>query len=272
MGGAFDTKSALSGGFAEITYSALPVDLSAHIFSYDLDANKQYQHQDAGNTHVKATGIYTQMSYPYRNDQFTLNSHIAYNYSDYDQGDAMWLRAGMEQSWQRDWQTFAMGQSVSANVYQGDSEGESWHGYDLEARLFGQAWQLPMYSEYQKRSRTDSQLSLGGFESSLIKGDAHAEYVIAPELPFFSVTGEEFESFSAGISYDLGEPWFYYQQYKINGQDFADSYGVKWQESVSFGLGPAAINDLNINFGVVKVAGDTIEDEIRGWLGLWYSL
>ena len=272
VGGAFDTKSALSGGFAEVKYTALPVDLSAHLFSYDLDSSKQYQNQDAFNAHVKATGLFTQMSYPYRNDQFTLNSHLAYNYSDYQQGHAMWLRAGIDQRWQRDWQAFAIGQSVSAKVYEGDIDGESWHGYDLQAQLFGKAWHFPMYSEYQKRSRTDSQLSLGGFESSLIKADVHAEYVIAPELPFFSVAGDEFESLSAGVSYEVGEPWFYYQQYKVNGQEFADSYGVKWQERVSFNLGPAAINDLKINFGVVKVAGDTIEDEIRGWLGLWYSL
>ncbi|ATC96363.1 TolB family protein [Pseudoalteromonas tunicata] len=272
IGGAFDNKSALSGAYAEVNYQALPVELSAHVFSYDLKSANQLQRHESADTRIKASGIYTQMSYPYRNDQFLLTSHLAYNYSDYDVNDTQWLRVGIDQQWQRDWQKFAIGQSVKARAYEGDNDGQDWHGYDLTATLFGKAWHLPLYGEYQKRSRTDSVVSLGGFESTLIKADAHAEYVIAPELPFLSISGEEFESVSGGMSFKAGMPWFYYQQYKMDGQEFADSYGVKWQQKVSFGLGPAAINDLNINFGVVKVAGDTIEDEIRGWFGVWYSL
>ena len=53
---------------------------------------------------------------------------------------------------------------------------------------------------------------------------------------------------------------------------YAQSYGLKYQGDISFGMGPAGINDLTFNLGLSRVEGDSFADEMRAWLSFYYSL
>lgn len=269
--------SALKGAFGQVRYSALPVKINAELFSYDLNAEKQYQ--TALSAHYVATGGYLSANLPLRFGEFKLEPELAYNYTDYEYADkslkdnaSQWLRAGVKQSWHYDQQVFAIGQEVNARWYTGKAQAKSWQGYDLAAKVFGQAYDVPMYVSYQQQYRDDTHLVIGGFSSSLISAKTHSDIVFSPELPFYSTVGQRYQGYGGGISLEEGMPWLYYKQHQVDSQVYAQSYGLKWQGPFDFGLGPAGLSDLNFDFGLVRVEGDSFEDELRGWLGFYYSL
>ncbi len=273
LGGAIDSQNALSGAFAELSYYTGDIKLLAHGFDYELHGNKQYKGAQALDLDIDRKGLFVSATYPYRQNQFTVNSEIAYLYSDDKQtGHSEWVRVGFDQAWQRDWQAFAIGQSVKAQYYDGRSHHLTWDGFDIEARIFGKLWSMPLYAQYQNRERNDSSMLLGGFASSVIKEQVHGDMILAQELPFASISVEDYQSYQMGFAIKETAPWLYYQEHQVDDIDYAKSYGLKWQLPISIGLGPAVANDLQVSLGLVKVEGDTITDETRGWLGLWYSL
>lgn len=268
--------TALKGIYAQARYSALAVKFDSQLFSYDLDASKQYQRSLLNEQSVQ--GGYLAASLPLRFGEFKIQPELAYNYSDIDNANSnqehssQWLRVGLKQSWQYDQQDYAIGQAVNARWYSGDSDAQSWQGYDVAAQLFGKAWAIPMYANYSQQYRDDIDLILGGFSSSLLSKNVRSDYVFAPELPFYSAIGKRYQGYGGGISWEEGMPWLYYQQHQIDQQVYGQSYGIKWQGPFSFGLGPAGLNDVKLDFGLVRVEGDSFDDELRGWLGFYYSL
>lgn len=267
--------NALKGAFAELKYNALAIKYTTRLFNYDLASDQQYQATLLNE--FSAKGGYLNASYPLRFGEFKLTPELAYNYTDYKVKSAggmsqQWLRAGLSQSWQYDRQTYAIGQTLSGRWYDGEQGNQNWQGYDLNASVFSRLYDVPLYMNYQQQQRDNQSLALGGFSSSLIAKNTHAEYVFAPELPFYSALAERYQGYGGGISFKEGMPWLYYQQHQIDDEVFGQSYGLKWQGPFSFGLGPAGLNDVNINFGLARVEGDSFEDELRGWLGFYYSL
>ncbi|MDQ9092121.1 hypothetical protein RC083_11035 [Pseudoalteromonas haloplanktis] len=268
--------TALKGIYAQARYSALAVKLDSQLFSYDLDASKQYQQSLFAEQSVQ--GGYFAASLPLRFGEFKVQPELAYNYSEiddviYDQKQSsQWLRVAVKQSWSYDIQDFAIGQAVNARWYSGDNEIQNWQGYDLAAQLFGKIFDIPLYANFSQQYRDDSELALGGFSSSLLSKNTRSDYVFAPELPFYSALGNRYQGYGGGISWEEGMPWLYYQQHQVDQHVYGQSYGIKWQGPFSFGLGPAGLNDLQFDFGLVKVEGDSFADELRGWLGFYYSL
>lgn len=272
VGASIDSKDALSGFYGDIKYQAGNWNTLLHAFDYELNSAAQYQGQDAIASEFSATGVYGEFNYPYRNDQFTLNTQVAVNYTDYAHDHTKWLRLGVTQDYRKDYQWWSLGQTVSANIYSGDSAAGSWQGHDAAAAIYGSLWKHTMYLSYSERVRDDARLALGGFSASVLKGAAQADYVFAQELPFLTASTDDYANYQAGISFSGFAPYFYYQQHHLDGEEFATSYGIKISGAESFGIGSAAINDIRFNFGVARVEGDTIEDELRAWLGLNYSL
>lgn len=266
---------AIAGAFAQLKYSAHAIKYSAQLFSFDLDSDKQYQAVTSQEYTTK--GGYLDAKYPLSFGEFKLTPELAYNYSEFDTKaspdiSGQWLRAAITQRWSHDRQAFAIGQSVTARWYEGDTDNIDWQGYDIAANVFGKVFEIPLYINYQQQQRDNASLALGGFSSPLISKGTHAEYIFAPELPFNAATAERYQAYGGGLSVSEGMPWFYYQQHQVDDEVFAQSYGVKWQAEFNFGLGSAGINDLNFDLGLVKVEGDSFEDELRGWLGFYYSL
>jgi len=268
-------NEALSGAFAEVKYGLNHLEYNAKLFMFDMDATKQSRATNSPE-HTKHGG-YVDVKYLFSLGQLKITPSIAYNYTDIDtKGDSesnqQWLRAAVSQRWSHDRQSFSIGQSVLAQWYEGDNDNHNWQGYDFAAKLFGKAYDIPLYVNYQQRYRDNTRLTLGGFSSTLIANNAHAEYVFAKELPFNAATAERYQGYGGGMSFAQGMPWFYYQQHQVDSEVFAQSYGIKWQDSIGFGLASAGINDLHVDFGLAKVEGDSFEDELRGWLGFYYSL
>jgi len=266
---------AIVGMFAQAKFNASVIKYSGQIFSFDLDSAKQYQSVDLQKYSTK--GGYLDAKYPLSFGQLKLTPTLAYNYSEFDThtrtgASQQWLRAGITQRWEHDRQSFAVGQSFKARWYEGKIEHKDWQGYDIAAHVFGKLADIPMYLNYRQQHRDNASLALGGFSSSLISPNTHAEFVFAPELPFYATTAERYQAYGGGISVAAGMPWFYYQQHQVDSAVFAQSYGIKWQGEFDFGLGIAGINDLNFDFGLVKVEGDSVENELRSWLGFYYSL
>ena len=267
---------ALKGIYAQARYSAQAVKFDSQLFSYDFDASKQYQRSLLNEQSVQ--GAYFAASLPLRFGEFRVQPELAYNYSDIDnimsnQGyNSQWLRVGLKQLWNYDRQDYAIGQAVDLRWYNGDSNEQNWQGYDVAAQLFGKAWAIPMYANYSQQYRDDIDLILGGFSSSLLSKNVRNDYVFAPELPFYSAIGKRYQGYGGGISWEEGMPWLYYQQHQIDQHVYGQSYGIKWQGPLSFGLGPAGLNDVKLDFGLVRVEGDSFDDELRGWLGFYYSL
>lgn len=268
--------TALQGIYAQARYSALAIKFDSQLFSYDLNASKQYQHSLLADQSVQ--GGYIAASLPLSFGEFKVQPELAYNYSEIDDANikqeqsSQWLRVGLKQSWSYDRQDYAIGQAIDARWYSGDSDTQSWQGYDVSAQLFGKALAIPMYANYSQQYRDDSELRLGGFSSSLLSKNIRSDLVFAPELPFYSAIGKRYQGYGGGISWAEGMPWLYYQQHQIDQQVYGQSYGVKWQGPFSFGLGPAGLNDVKLDFGLVRVEGDSFDDELRGWLGFYYSL
>ena len=268
--------TALKGMYAQARYSALAVKFDSQLFSYDLDASKQYRHALLNEQSVQ--GGYLAASLPLRFGEFRIQPELAYNYSDMDNANSnqehssQWLRVGLMQSWQYAQQDYAMGQAGNVRWYSGDSDTQSWQGYDVAAQLFAKALAIPMYANYSQQYRDDIDLVLGGFSSSLLSKNVRNDFVFAPELPFYSAIGKRYQGYGGGISWEEGMPWLYYQQHQIDQQVYGQSYGIKWQGPFSFGLGPAGLNDVKLDFGLVRVEGDSFADELRGWLGFYYSL
>ncbi|CAM4266144.1 TolB family protein [Pseudoalteromonas ostreae] len=268
--------TALQGIYAQARYSALAIKFDSQLFSYDLNASKQYQRSLLNEQSVQ--GGYLAASLPLRFGEFRIQPELAYNYSDIDDANSnqehssQWLGVGLKQSWSYDRQDYAIGQAIDVRWYSGDSDTQNWQGYDFAAQLFGKALAIPMYANYSQQYRDDSELRLGGFSSSLLSKNIRSDFVFAPELPFYSAIGKRYQGYGGGISWAEGMPWFYYQQHQIDQQVYGQSYGMKWQGSFTFGLGPAGLNDLNFDLGLVRVEGDSFDDELRGWLGFYYSL
>lgn len=268
--------TALQGIYAQARYSALAIKFDSQLFSYDLNASKQYQHGLLADQSVQ--GGYIAASLPLSFGEFKVQPELAYNYSEIDDANikqeqsSQWLRVGLKQSWSYDRQDYAIGQAIDAHWYSGDSDTQNWQGYDVAAQLFGKALAIPMYANYSQQYRDDSELRLGGFSSSLLSKNIRSDLVFAPELPFYSAIGKRYQGYGGGISWAEGMPWLYYQQHQIDQQVYGQSYGMKWQGPFSFGLGPAGLNDVKLDFGLVRVEGDSFDDELRGWLGFYYSL
>jgi hypothetical protein len=268
-------NEALSGAFAEVKYGLNHVEYNAKLFMYDMDGTKQARATNSPE-HAKQGG-YVDAKYLISIGQLKITPSIAYNYTDIDtkvgsKRNQQWLRAAVSQRWSHDRQSFSIGQSVLAQWYEGDNEDHDWQGYDFAAKLFGKAYDIPLYVNYQQRYRDNARLTLGGFSSTLIANNTHADYVFAKELPFNAATAERYQGYGGGVSFAQGMPWLYYQQHQVDSEVFAQSYGIKWQDSIGFGLASAGINDLHVDFGLAKVEGDSFEDELRGWLGFYYSL
>ncbi|AIY64193.1 TolB family protein [Pseudoalteromonas piratica] len=272
FGGALDNKNALNGAYFDAKYQYNKWQFLAHAFDYKINAQNQYQHPDVLAVKEDTTGAYLQASYPYRNGAFKVNSHLAYSYKDTGDAYNQWFALGAEQVWQRDWQSFAIGQSASARIYSGDATSGSWQGFDASLKVFGKAWSIPLYVDYHTQQRDDTMLNIGGFASSLIKPEAQADRSLINELPFYTALSDDYQRFGAGIAFKQNMPWLYVAQHDLDNQDFATSYGVKFNSKFDFAVAPSLLNDLNIDFGIAKIEGDTIQDEVRGWLGLWYSL
>ncbi|WP_105173082.1 TolB family protein [Pseudoalteromonas sp. T1lg24] len=272
FGGAIDNKNALNGAYLDVKYQLDKWQFLAHAFDYKLKAANQYQHPDVLAAEEDATGAYLQASYPYRNGAFKLNSHLAYGYKDIGDSHNQWLALGANQIWQRDWQTFAIGQTASARIYSGDSSHGSWQGFDANVALFGKAWNMPLYVDYQTKQRDDMLMNIGGFASSLIKPEAQADRSLINELPFYTALSDDYQRFGAGFAFKQNTPWLYVSQHELNNSELATSYGIKLNSQFDFAVAPSVLNDINIDFGIAKIEGDTIQDEVRGWIGLWYSL
>ena len=268
-------NEALSGAFAEVKYGLNHVEYNAKLFMYDMDGTKQARATNS--PEYAKQGGYVDAKYLISIGQLKITPSIAYNYTDIDtkvgnKRNQQWVRASVSQRWNHDRQSFSIGQSILAQWYEGDYGDYDWQGYDFASNLFGKAYDIPLYVNYQQRYRDNARLTVGGFDSSLLANNTHADYVFAKELPFHAVTAERYQGYGGGVSFAQGMPWFYYQQHQVDSEVFAQSYGIKWQDSIGFGLASAGINDLHVDFGLAKVEGDSFEDELRGWLGFYYSL
>ncbi|MEZ7279708.1 TolB family protein [Pseudoalteromonas sp. 68 DY56-GL68] len=261
---------ALEGVFAAAKYSAFDLKFKALLFDYDLESAKQYHSNTPLN--VSNTGAHFAMSYPMQFQQLNITPTLSYNYSDYAKGDDQWLKLGLKQQWQHDRQRYGLSQSLRAEWLSGDADSNNWQGYNFATVLSGYAFDIPVYVNFAQQYRDDSTLALGGYESNLINKDTQSGFVSAPELPFFSQLGNRYKGYGGGISYKDSLPWLYYQQHQVDNRVYAQSYGLKWRGDFSFGLGPAGLNDVNIDFGVARVESDDFENDLRAWLSFYYSL
>ena len=272
LGGAFDTKDVLSGAYFDAKYKMDKWQFSGHGYDYTLSSENQYQHPDTLGIEEKSTGFLLAASYPYRNGAFKLDTQLAVGYKDNDRNRNEWLALSAKQIWQRDWQKFAIGQTLSTTLYSGSVRGKNWDGFDLNAQVFGKAWSMPLYLGYQSKQRNDMHLSIGGFASSLIKQAAHSDYALIQELPFYTQLTDDYQSYDMGFAFKQGAPWLYVAEHHSDNKKLATSYGVKWQTTFDFALAPALLNDIKIDFGIAQLESDYLQEEIRGWLGVWYSL
>lgn len=263
-------EGTLHGGFAQAKYNALNTKFKFALFDYSLDASKQYQ--SSLNADIDARGGFAAMSYPLKFGQLKLTPELAYNYTDFTHSHKKWTRLSIAQSWQHDRQAFAIGQRIYASVYDGSNKHSHWQGYDLATKLFGKAFDIPVFVNFEQKQRDDNSLALGGFSSNLINQQQNSEFVFAAELPFYSATAERYKGYGGGISWAEGMPWLYYKQHQLDSNVYAQSYGLKYQGNFSFGMGPAGVNDLTFDMGLSRVEGDSFEDEMRAWLSFYYSL
>ena len=263
-------NGALHGGYVQAKYNALDVKFKLALFDYNLNTSRQYQ--ESSNADIDARGGFAAISYPFKFGQLNVTPELAYNYTDYKQSYKKWTRFGITQHWQYDRQDFAIGQSINASWYDGGSKSSNWQGYDLSAKVFGKAFSIPLYANFEQKQRGDNSLALGGFGSNLINQQQSSEYILSSDLPFYSATAERYQGYGGGFSFKEGMPWLYYKQHQLDGGVYAQSYGLKYQGDFSFGMGPAGVNDLTFNMGLSRVEGDSFEDEMRAWLSFYYSL
>ena len=261
---------ALHGGFVQAKYNALNTKFKLALFDYNLDTSHQYQ--PSLNADIDARGGFASINHPLKFGQLQLTPELAYNYTDYKNSHKNWTRLSIAQSWQHDRQAFAIGQSIYASIYDGQNHSSHWQGYDLAAKIFGKAFDIPLFVNFEQKQRDDSSLTLGGFSSNLINQQQSSEFVLAAELPFYSATAERYQGYGGGISFKEGMPWLYYKQHQLDSNVYAQSYGLKYQGDFSFGMGPAGVNDLTFDMGLSRVEGDSFEDEMRAWLSFYYSL
>jgi len=233
-------NGALHGGFVQAKYSALPVKFKLSVFDYNLNTARQYKslNQTSLSADITARGGFAAISYPLKFGQLN----------------------------------FVIGQSTYASWYDGSSKSNNWQGYDLAAQIFGKAFGIPLYASLEQKQRDDGSLALGGFGSNLINQQQSSEFVLSSELPFYSATTKRYQGYGAGFSFKEGLPWLYYKQHQLDSMVYAQSYGLKYQGDISFGMGPAGINDLTFNLGLSRVEGDSFADEMRAWLSFYYSL
>ena len=138
----------------------------------------------------------------------SLDTHVAYAYKDMGELSNQWLALEVDQSWQRDWQQYAIGQTASARFYQGKYSGSSWQGYDAQLGLFGKIWSLPLYINYRTQQRDDLLLNIGGFASSLIKAEVQGDRALIKELPFYTALSDDYQRYEAGFAFSQDAPWF----------------------------------------------------------------
>jgi Tol biopolymer transport system component len=264
--------SALQGGFLNAKYSALPIKLKLNLFDYNLSTARQYQDDVNLSADIDTRGVFAAMRYPLKFGHLNITPELAYNYTQYASDARKWARIGVSQSWQYDQQAFAIGQRIGMRYYDGSNKINNWQGIDIVAKLFGKAFDIPLYVDFEQKQRDDYSLALGGFSSNLINQDQNSEFVLASELPFYSATAERYQGYGGGFSLAEGMPWVYYKQYQLDDIVYGQSYGVKYKGDFNFGMGPAGINDLTFNMGLSRIEGDSFENDTRAWLSFYYSL
>ncbi|OHU97564.1 TolB family protein [Pseudoalteromonas byunsanensis] len=272
------SRGQLQGNFAKLRYQYDQFQLDIHGFDFEVTNETSTSSDKVGE---EQHGMFAQLSQHYQWGQLNLQTQFAGLFGKQAQRQQSvsqrWLRVGIKQSWLYDQQSFAIGQKLSGYWLEGQTAERNWQGQSLSASLFGKAFYIPMALSYQYAKRENQALQLGGFSSSLMSETRLANIIMAPELPFYTAQGNKYEGFSGAITLKESYPWLYFQQHQLDGQLFAQSYGIKW--SVGFNgqtwlgkFSPAGLSDFKVDVGMSRVEGDSFENENRAWFGLWYDL
>ncbi|MCF6436461.1 hypothetical protein [Pseudoalteromonas sp. MMG022] len=268
----------LKGSFAKLRYQYNQLQLDVHGFDFEINSTAETSSTPIND---KQHGVFAQLSQQYQWRQFKLQAQFAglvgKQAQQQQSASVHWLRAGIQQSWLYDQQSFAIGQKVSGYRVEGQTSEQDWQGQGFSASVYGKAFYIPMNVSYQYAKRQDQALQLGGFSSSLLSEMRMVNVIMAPELPFYSAQGSKYEGLSGAITLKESYPWLYYQQHQLDEQSYAQSYGIKWSTQLNgrTWLGkfaPAGLSDFKIDMGMSRVEGERFEDENRAWFGLWYDL
>ena len=265
-------NNTLSGYSGNIRWQGWPVNLSAHIYQFDLKPQQQSNsalHIDK----LEEKGLHFQALYPYRHNTFTLNTIGQIKVAKLNEYSNEYAAVGFSQSWFHDQQTWGLRQKATLHYLSGRVENkdkETYSGSNHSLTLTGHLYDFSVGFDYSRASRSTSAgniLSLGGFNSTLIQPKAHLNKQLAPELAFYQQYGNDYEKLSAFIPFEGIQA--FYNRYKMQRKITIDSYGIKGEISNIFGF--TGVNNLIVDYGIAQVNEQNTKSETQAWLGLWHK-
>ena len=271
------SQNSLSGFAANGRWQGWPIKITAQVYDFKLEPFKQ--HDRVALEQQDFSGFFVEAAYPFTVGELRIKPAVQHHTQEINNRDVDYWSALVQQSWRLNNQNWGLRQNVQWQWLDGEADilnpdglisNSNWQGINGKAS-FGGHWQKTSFDVSTRwAKRFDSEqplLSLGGFESTLLNANVHANILFSPELAFFNQRTNDYRYYQAAFSYTEAPVFGFYGRHKL--QEDIDVYGFKGKNNVEFaGTG---LSDVIIEYGIVQVNPEFDESSTEAWLGLYYQ-
>ena len=279
------SNDSANGVSAYVNWQGWPVNVAGNFYYFELDPMEQATsvnsaHGDYAGFNLDLSldyGLFSSWLETYRGEVGLKLSHNEQRLLNFPVEEHRVATLSHRQSWSYDNQNWAVYQSSEVSWLQGGNdvsfltEEDTWTGHQGSFSL-GLQWQrVRLTSEQRWLVRNDHEYSfvrMGGMESNLIASRNLPNWVFIPELPFGTLTGDEFNQQSISLSMK-DWPQLYYSDVDLDDRVQYDIYGVKDDFTLNFLR--AGLTDWHVGYGVAAVIDQRNEETIQGWISLRYQ-
>lgn len=269
------TNDQLSGASGDIRWQGWPLKVSAHVFHIrqldELGANPFSTLNDA-------TGGYIQTTYPWQMGALKVLLFGQANVNDGQQIKSQSVSLGWQQSWFHSRSSWAVFQKSQFQWLDGSNDitealesktTTDWDGFNAEFSIAGQFKDVTLEALAKRHRRFNSFVNIGGASSNLFNSKAHLNHVFTPELTFNQLATDDYRYFQMALSMSDGPAKLIYARHSLPAQPDIDVYGVKGQTKMS--IGAVGLNDIVLDYGLLRVNSELDDSETEAWLGLRYQ-
>ncbi len=269
-----------SGYSANVAWQGWPIKLKAHAYQMEFSntASNAFQQSYAQGSDRELEGYYLAAEYPYAIASSTYSGNLSISYLSNDSNiqDSQAIRLEHSQSWYMDKVNWGITQYSNLQVLSGETDinsvNDSWRGVQGSFTLSGHYAGFGLGVSYEHAERNDAEtnlLQLGGIASGVLNQQAHANWLLTPELALGYATGNKYTNTQFNF-YKRGSGWnLYYSEPKMEDQKLAEIVGIKGQSNMNmFGAG---LSNIMIQYGLANVKPEQGEEEVEGWLSFRYQ-
>ncbi|MDK2598215.1 TolB family protein [Pseudoalteromonas obscura] len=263
----------LQGGYLDMAYRWGEFDVRNELKVSELDTSVQRDELGGFQAVQKAWSNTLEVSFAQHSQKWRWRPYVGWHMVEQRyQGLEHSYWAGNQVSYHHDQQQYSVDVTMDGAKIWGYNA-----GHEVMFKGAVTLWQWPMYINVSNRYRTEQALSVGGFATNSIYSGVGGDQQHVAELPFMFKSGAHYLGYEFATSWRAGQPRLFYARHQMDSQNFAKSWGIKWQMNLSQKVlgsaakyAPAGISNMHLDVGFSRLSRDTQEDEWRTWFGLWH--